>query len=88
MSAQYGSAREDDRCECCGRHLYGHACRWLELDRRDMTYHDRQDVPSDYSQGWFVFGLACAKRLIKHGGSMEAARKSQRRRITQPIATH
>jgi len=80
MAAQYGSARESDRCECCNKPLYGHACRWLELDRRTDTYHDRQDVPEDMSQGWFVFGLACAKRLIKHGGSMEAARHSRKRK--------
>lgn len=52
-------------CTCCERDLYGHAFRWLELDQRTQTYHDDQDVPSDRSQGWFPFGLHCAKKKIK-----------------------
>jgi hypothetical protein len=39
--------------------------RMLELDRRDNSYHDRCDVPEEYSQGWFAFGLACAKRIMR-----------------------
>lgn len=38
---------------------------WLELDRRDNTYHDRQDIPEEHSQGWFKFGKDCAKTLMR-----------------------
>jgi hypothetical protein len=77
MSAQYGVAKFDDRCDCCGKPLYGHAVRFLELDQRDNTFHDRQDVPPEWSQGWITFGLACAKRIVQQGGVLS---ERQRRR--------
>lgn len=58
------------RCECCGRPLRGRAVM-LELDQRDGTYHNFEDVPDDRSQGWFPFGASCAKREI---GAARAAR--------------
>jgi hypothetical protein len=64
----YGSFTELDPpsrwCTCCGKPLTGHAFRWLELDQRSNTYHDLGGVPTDKSQGWFPFGLKCAKRKI------------------------
>ena len=51
-------------CTCCGRELSA-AFRYLELDQRTQTYHDCNDVPADKSQGWFPFGLTCAKKLVK-----------------------
>lgn len=51
-------------CTCCERDLSGHAVRMLELDQRTYTYHDLGGVPADRSQGWFPFGLKCAKRKI------------------------
>jgi hypothetical protein len=64
----YGTFTELDHanryCTCCQRDLTGHAFRWLELDQRTNTYHDFGGVPEDRSQGWFPFGLKCAKRLI------------------------
>ena len=51
-------------CSCCERDLAGHAIRMLELDQRTDTYHDFGDVPEDSSQGWFPFGLICAKKLV------------------------
>lgn len=66
---QYGSFTElspgERYCTCCKRDLSGHAFRWLELDQRTQTYHDDQNVPPDRSQGWFPFGLTCAKKLVK-----------------------
>lgn len=65
----YGTFTEltaDQRyCTCCERDLSGHAFRWLELDQRASTYHDIGDVPPNNSQGWFPFGLTCAKKLVK-----------------------
>lgn len=67
MKPQFGTFTElsegERYCTCCKRDLSGHAFRWLELDQRDQTYHDRGDVPPDKSQGWFPFGLQCAKKL-------------------------
>ena len=37
---------------------------WLELDQRTDTYHDCGGVPADKSQGWFPFGLTCARAAI------------------------
>lgn len=51
-------------CTCCRKELTGHAFRWLELDQRTNTYHDQGGVPTDKSQGWFPFGLTCAKKLV------------------------
>jgi hypothetical protein len=51
-------------CTCCARSLKGNVA-WLEQDQRDNTYHDRGDVPSDQSQGWFPFGITCATKLNK-----------------------
>lgn len=51
-------------CTCCERDLTGHAARMLELDQRTDTYHDFRDVPEDKSQGWFPFGLTCAKKKV------------------------
>lgn len=48
-------------CACCGRELSAIAVM-LEHDQRDDTYHDRGDVPADKSQGWFPFGLKCARK--------------------------
>jgi len=65
---QTGDAAELDAaerfCSCCGRELRGRVA-WLELDRRLDAYHDRGDVPEAHSQGWFPFGLDCARRLVR-----------------------
>lgn len=58
-------------CTCCERPLSA-AHRMLELDQRSQTYHDFNDVPADRSQGWFPFGLTCARKLV----SMEASRRA------------
>lgn len=49
-------------CTHCKKPLNG-TVAWLELDQRDNTYHDRQDVPPEKSQGWFPFGVACARKV-------------------------
>lgn len=68
MAPWYGTAAElsssERYCTCCQRDLSGHALRWLEFDQRTQTYHDLGNVPADKSQGWFPFGLKCAKKLV------------------------
>ena len=48
-------------CTCCNRKLDKAKEVWLELDQRIGEYHTF-GVPPDVSQGWFVFGAACARR--------------------------
>lgn len=50
------------RCTCCDRPLV-RKFAWLELDQRINTYHDFGGVPVENSQGWFPFGLTCARKL-------------------------
>ena len=49
-------------CTQCGRKLNECETVWLELDQRTGTYHDFKNVPTEWSQGWFVFGKACAAK--------------------------
>ena len=62
-------------CTCCEKPLKG-KIRWLELDQRNYTYHDFRDVPEDRSQGWFYFGMTCAKNLVAEA---KAAREGKER---------
>lgn len=59
-----GHASRKEFCTCCGQKLNGKV-RMLELDQRSDTYHDFGGVPESQSQGWFPFGLSCAKKLVK-----------------------
>lgn len=59
-------------CTCCERALKNKVA-WLELDQRTNTYHDFGDVPADKSQGWFPFGPACARRLLREAKAEEFA---------------
>lgn len=54
------------RCHCCDRPLKRKA-RYLELNTHTGTYCDDGSVPPNLSQGWFPFGLTCAKRLLSEG---------------------
>jgi hypothetical protein len=51
------------RCERCEKPLKNKIA-WLELDQRNDTFHDFGGVPPDLSQGFFHFGIDCAKALI------------------------
>ena len=53
-----------ERCQCCGVPLKNRHIVMLELDRRNNTYHNFNNVPEEWSQGWFPFGSTCAKRQI------------------------
>lgn len=60
--------RPDERwCTCCKQALKGKFA-WLELDQRTNAYHDHGGVPIDQSQGWFPFGMTCARKLAKTEG--------------------
>ncbi len=55
---------EKKQCTYCGKTLKG-CIAWLELDQRSNTYHDSGCVPKELSQGWFPFGITCARKLLK-----------------------
>lgn len=60
----YADLSKDQRyCTCCERPLV-RKFAWLELDQRGYVYHDFGGVPPSQSQGWFPFGMTCAKRLL------------------------
>lgn len=64
VTADAAELLKDQRyCTCCERPLV-RKFAWLELDQRVDAYHDFGGVPPDNSQGWFPFGLTCAKRLL------------------------
>lgn len=52
-----------DYCTCCERTLSDTAVM-LELDQRTYTYTDEENVPAEKSQGWFPFGMRCAKKKL------------------------
>lgn len=62
-------------CTCCERELSGKFA-YLELDQRVNAYHDFGGVPHTESQGWFPFGMTCAKRFLG-----EAARILKEREV-------
>lgn len=53
----YGSRR--NRCERCNEFLHPGREIHLELDTRTHTFTD-EEVPIEYSQGYFTFGPRCA----------------------------
>lgn len=60
-------------CTCCEATLKGRVA-WLELDQRSDTYHDYGGIPADKSQGWFPFGLTCARvKLNEHRAAIAKA---------------
>jgi hypothetical protein len=46
-------------CTCCGRELTG-TVAWLELDTNAGQYTDGGMAVA--SQGWFPFGMSCARK--------------------------
>jgi len=72
--AAYQLPTRERYCTCCDRDLSGGAVRMLELDQRTDTYHDFSDVPEANSQGWFPFGLTCARKKIKEAKAARANR--------------
>lgn len=59
-------------CTCCERPLK-RSFAWLEGDTRG-GYFDGGVEPAR-SQGWFPFGLTCAKRHIAEGGKRDLQRR-------------
>ena len=53
----------DRLCTCCERPLKNKVA-WLEKDVRSNRYTDDGSIPEEHSQGWFPFGLACARNTL------------------------
>jgi len=51
-------------CQRCDKELAGNIA-WLELDSQTGRYSQNKDIPIGRSQGWFPFGLICARRQLK-----------------------
>ena len=60
---------EADHCEHCDRYLNPDKITWLEHNSSTGTYHVEGEVPEAQSQGMFAFGSACARAVIKNGGT-------------------
>ena len=58
----YELPKSERYCTCCQRPLV-RKFAYLELDQRIDAYHDFGGVHPNQSQGWFPFGLTCAKKL-------------------------
>lgn len=54
-------------CERCGDKLDNTKAVWLELSTSTGLY-SATGVPESESQGWFAFGSACARAVVKKGG--------------------
>ena len=67
-AAEYAEDMGKPVCQCCGKPLTGRVAM-LELDQRTNTYHDHGGVPADKSQGWFPFGVTCAKAKLMEAGA-------------------
>ena len=52
-----------ESCECCDRPIKDGQGVNLELDSWTGLYH-KGGVPEDRSQGWFLFGSSCAKKML------------------------
>jgi hypothetical protein len=58
---------EIHHCERCGDKLDNTKAVWLELSTQTGRY-SATGVPESESQGWFAFGSACARAVLKNGG--------------------
>lgn len=53
-------------CSCCGRPLNPKTLVWLELNFKTGKWTKNEgECHSGESQGWHVFGSACAKRTLR-----------------------
>jgi hypothetical protein len=62
--------KHDQNCQCCERKLDPNRIVWLVRDDDNDSYHkDDAEIPVDHQNtGWFPFGIACSKRVLKAGG--------------------
>lgn len=58
---------ERQRCQRCDEELHPDRIVWLELNSHtgEWTKEAKEWTDGPESQGWFPFGVACAKRRLK-----------------------
>ncbi len=63
-------------CERCGEELNEKTLVSLELSNTTGKYHKGGIPAREESQGWFDFGQACARAVLKNDGICEPIRKA------------
>jgi hypothetical protein len=58
-------------CTECGQELDSSKAVWLELNCNDGRWTSKEgECPESESQGWFIFGSACAKKVLRKQPSL------------------
>jgi hypothetical protein len=62
---KFNNSTEDDpyTCACCGKVLNTAKAVWLEQSHVTNKFYLKGVVPEQDSQGYFAFGLTCAKKV-------------------------
>ena len=55
----------DLHCEHCGQRLDRDKAVWLEFSFRTGRWYHAEQCPPDESQGYFPFGRACARKVVR-----------------------
>lgn len=63
------NAEREEFCTCCERKLNPEKTVMLALDCGSGLY-SKGGTPELESQGWFPFGAACARKVLKNGGEV------------------
>jgi hypothetical protein len=66
------------RCHNCGEKLDLENCiAWLWMDGDTHTYYrGEEEIPEGHlNQGAFIFGIACARSVIRNGGKLTSKKK-------------
>lgn len=66
-------------CNCCERKLNPRTLVNLELNNLTGEYRDSSmpEFPEAESQGWFAFGRACAKKVLREQAARAALAKGK-----------
>lgn len=65
------SPNHDETCLECGRSLNKQKIEWLHASVEGFRMYDVDELPDGLtSQGWFAFGSACAKNVLKQSGKL------------------
>ncbi len=60
----------NEYCERCGEKLNPKTLVELELSQETGLFTNPGQIPREESQGCFVFGINCAKAVLKNGGDL------------------
>jgi|688.fasta_scaffold1137499_1 hypothetical protein len=62
---KFNNSTEDNfyTCACCGKVLNTAKAVWLEGSTVTSKYYLKDVVPAEDSQGYFAFGITCAKKV-------------------------